>query len=856
MRVQTLLYFYGRRLRTHPIQELLAGIGIAIGVALAFAVLVANGSIDGSASQIERAVVGRATLQLQARGAGGFDARVLGAVQRIPGVRRAAPLVEERAVLAGPDGRRVAVDLGSLDSALAALSGRFAGNFVVGGLRYLDGVLLPSATARALGIADPADRPIVTPLPAVRLFVRGRAAAVPVAAVLGRETIGPVADARVAMLSLRSLQRLSGMEGRLTRVLVELAPGRERQARAGLAALARADHLDLTSAMADTDLLAQALRPSDQATGFFAAISALLGFLLAFNAMLLTAPERRRMIAELRIQGFKPRQLVALLLFQALALGVAFSVVGVLVGGLLSRGLFKATPDYLAPAFTLGTSTVVGAWPIGLALAGGTLACCLAAAPPLLDLRRGRAVDAVFHAGGAPGHALEPRTRHRLLAAAAVLFALATAVLLAAPSVALLACALLALATVLAIPTAFAGVVAVAEALTARFDWLNMLSVALLALRATTVRSLALAATGAVAVFGSVAIGGARSDLLRGIARYADDYVATADLWVVNPLDNQATNAIDRPGLAARVVAVPGVAAVRVYRGGFLDVGDRRVWVIARPRGDRTLVPPSQLVQGRLAEANARLRGRGWVVLSEQLARAWHVGLGGRVAIPTPTGVLRARVAATTTNLGWSPGAILMDGSEFRRAWGTAAPTALEVDAAPGADPAAVRGAVEQAVGGAGGGLVVQSARARAAGIDASAREGLARLGQISVLLLVSAVLAMAAAMGAAIWQRRASLAALRIQSFTPRQLWRVLLLECGVVLGAGCLTGALAGVYGQVVIDRYLSVVTGFPVAVALAGWVTAQIVALVVLAALLVVAVPGWFAARVPPRLGLQDR
>ncbi|HEX4804895.1 MAG TPA: FtsX-like permease family protein [Conexibacter sp.] len=853
MRPQTLLYFYGRRLRTHPIQELLAGVGIAIGVALAFAVLVANGSIERSAKQIERAIVGRATVQLQARGADGFDERVLGQVLRAPGVRRAAPLVEARAVLVGPGGRRAAVDLGGLDPSLAALSGRLAGNFAVGGFRFLAGVLLPSATARALGLADPADRAIVAPLPAVRLLLRGRAHTVPVAAVLGRETIGPVADAQVAVLPLRRAQQLAGLRGRLTRVLVELVPGRERQARAALAALARADRLDLTSATADTDRLAQALGPSDQATGFFAAISALLGFLLAFNATLLTAPERRRMIAELRIQGFKPRQLIGLLLFQAFVLGAVFSAAGVLVGGLLSRGLFKATPDYLAPAFTLGTSTVVGAWPIALALAGGTLACCLAAAPPLLDLRRGRAVDAVFHAGGAPGHALEPRTRRRLLAAAAVLFALATAVLLSAPAAALLACGLLALATVLAIPTAFAGAVHVAEALTARFDWLNMLSVALLALRATTVRSLALAATGAVAVFGSVAIGGARSDLLRGIARYADDYVATADLWVVNPLDDQATKAIDRPGLAARVAATPGVAAVRAYRGAFLDVGDRRVWVIARPRGDRTLVPPSQLLHGRLAEANARLRGGGWVVLSDQLARAWHVGLGGRVAIPAPAGVLHARVAATTTNLGWSPGAILMDGADFRRAWGTDAPSALEVDAAPGAELAAVRRAVARA---AGGGLVVQTADARAAGIDASAREGLARLGQISVLLLVSAVLAMAAAMGAAIWQRRASLAALRIQSFTPRQLWRVLLLESGVVLGAGCLTGALVGVCGQVVIDRYLSVVTGFPVAVTLAGWVTVQIVALVVLAALLVVAIPGWFAARVAPQLGLQDR
>jgi putative ABC transport system permease protein len=857
MRPRTLLYFYGRRLRTHPIQELLAGLGIAIGVALAFAVLVANGSIVGSAETIMRAVVGRADVQLQARSARGFDEGVLEQARRVPGVRLAAPLLEQRATLLGPRGEAVAVDLGSLDPQLAALSGRLAANFVSGGFRLLNGALLPSATAHALGLPDPVDQAIVRPLPPVRIALGGTVRPVRIAAVLGRETIGPVANARVALLPLRRLQQLAGMERRITRVLVEIEPGREAEARAGLAALATRHHLALTSATAEVGLLAQALGPSDQATGFFAAISALLGFLLAFNAMLLTSPERRRMLAELRIQGFQPRQLVGLLLFQALVLGLVASLAGLLAGIVLSRGLFDASPDYLSPAFTLGTGSVVGAWPVALALGGGTLACCLAAAPPLLDLRRSRAVDAVFHAGGAPGNALEPRTRRRLFAAALVLLVLATVALLAWPAGALLACGLLALATVFAIPTTFAAVVHFAEALTARFDRLNMLSVALLALRATTVRSLALAATGAVAVFGSVAISGARNDLLSGIARYTDDYVGTADLWVVNPLDNQATSEIaGGAALARRASAVPGVAAVRRYQGSFLDFDGRRVWVIARSRADRAPIPPSQIVSGSLDRAGDRLREGGWIVLSDQIARARHVSLGDSVTIPTPTGTLRARLAATTTNLGWSPGAMILGMRDYRRAWGTTASTALQVDVGAGVDQAAVRRSVARAVGGASGGLLVQTAAERAAGINASARQGLARLGQISALLLVAAVLAMAAAMGAAVWQRRASLAALRIQSFSPRQLWRVLLLETSVVLGAGCATGALVGAYGQVVIDRYLRSVTGFPVASTLATWSTLQIVALVVLAALAVVAVPGWFAARVPPQLGLQDR
>ncbi|MGB2710972.1 MAG: FtsX-like permease family protein, partial [Conexibacter sp.] len=716
------------------------------------------------------------------------------------------------------------------------------------------GVMLPTATARALGIPDPASRAVVRPLPHVSVHLRGHAIEVPVAAVLGRETIGPIADALIGIVPLARLQELAGLSGRITRILVATRPGQLEGTRVALERLADAHHLTLTPATAETQLLREALRPSDQATGFFAAMSALLGFLLAFNAMLLTAPERRRMIAELRIQGFAPRQLVVLLLFQAIVLGVIASAAGLLAGNALSHNVFHQSSDYLAPAFILGTGTVVGFAPLVLSAAGGIVACCLAAAPPLLDLRRGRAIDAVFHAGGAPGNALGPRTRNRLLAISVGVLGLSTAMVLLAPATTLPACAVLALGTVCAIPATFTAVVRLGEALAARVQRLNMLTVALLALRATTLRSLALAATGAVAVFGSVAIGGARNDLLRGISHYTADYVGTADLWVVNEHDDQATNDFRDGRVLPIVAAVPGVADVRTYQGGFLDVGNRRVWVIARPADDRSMLPPSQLVRGDLDAAAAKLRAGGWVALSDQMAHERQLELGDALTLPTPTGEQRFRLAATTTNLGWPPGTVILNGSDYRRAWATDVPTALEVDLAPGASSVETRAAIQRALG-TDYALRVQTAQQRAVGINASAHQGLNRLGQISLLLLVAAVLAMGAAMGAAIWQRRASLAALRIQSFTPRQLWRVLLLESGVVLGAGCLTGAVAGIYGQLCIDRYLRLVTGFPVAAAPGSWQTLETFALVVAAALVAVAIPGWFATRVPPHLGLQE-
>ena len=96
-----------------------------------------------------------------------------------------------------------------------------------------------------------------------------------------------------------------------------------------------------------------------------------------------------------------------MLLFQALCLGLAASLVGLLGGYALSRGVFHQSTGYLAEAFTLGTRTVLTAQPLLLALIAGVLATVLASAVPLLDLRRAGALDAVYREDGVPRkHAL------------------------------------------------------------------------------------------------------------------------------------------------------------------------------------------------------------------------------------------------------------------------------------------------------------------------------------------------------------------------------------------------------------------------------------------------------------------
>jgi putative ABC transport system permease protein len=843
LRPYALFYLYRRRLRVNSASELLAAVGIAIAVALVLASTVAQSSIAGATGQVVHAVVGKATLQLRSQDGEGFDESMLAKVEAIRGVKQAAPLLEQPATLLAADGRRVTVDLAGTDVSLAVLDG-LAATLPLDALTP-GGIGLSRAAATALHVNTS------TPQGAeVTLELRGGATRMKVSAVLGPEATGAISNALVAVMPLARLQRIAGMPGRITRILVQTTPGRQSAVRRSLQTLADG-RLRVSGAEEDVTALDQALRPSDLASQLFAAIGALLGFLLAFNAMLLTVPERRQAIADLRLAGTRRSAIVQIVIFQALCLGIAASVVGLGVGYALSVWVFHQPTGYLAEAFTLSSGTVVGAGPLLLAGVGGVAATCLASGVPLLDLRRGRARDAVYRDQGDPGNALSGRAQRGLFVAAIAVLLAATLVFVLVPSAAILAGAMLALATVLA----FAFVLAGASWVNARSQRLTSLPVALASLQATTLRSLALATTGAVALFGSVALGGARGDLLRGIRSFASSYVADADIWVSNPGDDQAVDALSPGGDVATIAHVPGVASTRVFQGGFVQLGDRRVWVIARPPGASREVLRTQIVAGEESQTDKHLATGGWIAVSAQIAAEHHAGVGGSLLLSTPTGAHRFRIAATTTNLAWPPGVIFMSTGDYGRYWQTSAPTTLGVGLVPGASAARVRLAIQRALG-ADSGLEVSAAPARAARIDALASEGLGQLGEISTLLLLAAIAAMAAALASSVWQRRAPLAGLRLLGVKPARLRRVLLLEATLMLGAGCVTGAAAGVYGQLVLDGYLKRVTGFPLARVATAARPFEIFALVVALTLVLVAAPGWLASRVPPALALEDR
>jgi putative ABC transport system permease protein len=839
MKLSSIVRLYRVRLRARLVQELFAVLGIAIGVALLFASQVASTSLDRSAQQLTRGVVGHMRFQLAARDAHGFDERLLGQVQAIPGVSLAVPVLEANANVVGSEGSRP-VDVVGTDTSLARLGGQLVRSLRALRFAQLRALIVPAPIAQAIGDSS---------LQRVQLQIGESSVSTLLVSQLLRGAAGGLAATPIAIAPLAYAQKLTGMAGRLTSIFVQSAPFRDRAVLASLGRIA-AGRLNVRAATFNEALFDRAARPTNQSTGLFSAISALVGFLFAFNALLLTVPQRRHLIEDLRLDGYTRGMIVQVLMFDALVLGVVACAVGLALGEVLSAALFESNPGYLSFAFPIGPQRMVTWTSVALAVGGGLLAALIGVLAPLRRaILSGR--DELLQAPADRGRL---RTSW-LLAGGVSCLAATTVILLAAPAAAIGGVAILAAALLFLLPLALDGLTRAFGRLQVRFSGASSyLAVIELRSPANRARSIGVAATGAIAVFGSVAIQTAHGDLQEGLNRVAHGVNATTDLWVAPASESNSLATTPFHGVAAaELAALPAVRTLGIYRGSFLDIGDRRTWVIAPPRSTPRPLPRGQLLEGSVALATRRFRAGGWVIISRAIAeeRDLHVGELFTLPSPRPTAF---RIAALSTNFGWPSGAIMLNAEDYARAWGSSDPSALEVGLQPGISAAAGSGEIRRALG-AGSGLEVQTAAQREQDFRATGRQGLSRLTQISALVLIATVLAMAATMGAMIWQRRPRLAEMKVDGFNRGVLWRALLWESGLLLGAGCSLGALFGLYGQLLLSHALVSVTGFPVAFSPGILVALASFALVTATAMLIVAVPGALATRVRPALSLRD-
>ena len=632
-------------------------------------------------------------------------------------------------------------------------------------------------------------------------------------ATLGAQQIGAAAQSPIAAAPLAIVQNMAGLSGRVTRVLIEPRPGREAQLQRALTARYGAK---LNPRPVDTEahLLAGVAFAERQVTLLFSVIALVAGIVLAYNALLLASAERRRFILELVKEGAPDSMVIGSLAFDAFVLGLAGCVLGLIAGEIVSLYAYHGVPGYIAAAFPVGSQHIVTAQTVLIALGGGILAAFAATLLPALGILRAAASAEPEGLGRTLSltRAVRPSER-AVFACGAVLVCGCTLMALLAPATTVVALVGLAGGLVICLPLCARGLLTLARN-AARHSSDPAARLAVVELSSSPSRSVALLATGTIAAFLMIVIGGSVKDVQGAVRAGAGDLLSSAEIWVKpGGAENvYTTEPFQSATLQARLSRVPGVSSVLPWRDSFLDLHGRRVWVLGTPPGLPTQIVPSQLLEGNLQSADARLREGGWIALSQTIAREEHLHLGERFSLPTPAGYASFRLAATTANYGWLSGAIVMNGAEHARLWGSSSATQLAVALAPGASIPGTKTLIERSLP-PGAALAVKSSSERQDEVSAVLGSTLSRLDEITIVVLITTIASVIALMMSAVWQGRARFNSLISIGMGATQFAQLIFYETGITLLGGCVIGVLAGLLGQEEIDGWLARTTGSPV-------------------------------------------
>jgi ABC-type antimicrobial peptide transport system permease subunit len=192
-----------------------------------------------------------------------------------------------------------------------------------------------------------------------------------------------------AVITLRDAQRLSGRPHQVSMYGIKVRdPEKVDEVRAYLEASFPEIDVSLSSEFAENLPDMQAM---DQMVGQIAFLAVLLGGVGMLNAMLMSVLERTREIGVLRALGWRRRQVVGMILREALALGILGGILGLLLGMGLGAliGFIPVVGDMIEPSYSVQL--------LLLALSVAVMTGLLGGLYPALRATRMQPVEALRH---------------------------------------------------------------------------------------------------------------------------------------------------------------------------------------------------------------------------------------------------------------------------------------------------------------------------------------------------------------------------------------------------------------------------------------------------------------------------
>lgn len=830
-------------------------LGIALGVAVAVSVDLANESTRRAFLLAAEAVTGRATHQIIG-GPAGLPDDLHRVVRLELGARRSAPVVAGDVAAADRAGRTfhlLGVDpfadapfrpyLG--DAGGEARGARERLSTLAALVTRPGAAVVTAATARDLGLSVG---------DTLAVAVAGHRRVLTLVGLLApADRLSARALEHVVVTDIATAQEVLGAAGRLTRI--DLLVDDDAAGHALLARIAAAlpPGAEIVAAGARAGTTAQMIRAFQWNLTALSLLALLVGMFLIYQTMTFSVVQQRPVIGALRALGVTRGEVFALVICEAVAIGLVGTLAGLILGVGMAQGLLRLVTRTINDLYFVLSVRDVALDPVALGkgVLLGVGATVVAALAP--------AVDAT---AAAPRHvlsraSLETRARRGLRRApwiGAAVIAAGTGALawqaggiragFAGLFLVTVGYAFLAPGAAVVLLRALHPVVSAAFGVLGRLATRSIVS----ALSRTAVALAALT----IAVAATIGVGVMVASFREAVTRWLEGTLQ-ADVYVSAPslVGNRPDATLD-PELAAALAATPGVARTSTSRGALVQGPDGSVQVVALQ------VDASHRPRWRFREGGADpvwTDGANAVIVSEPFANRHGTRTGDVVRLRTDRGERDFRVAGVFYDYGSSAGVVLMSRATYDRHWDDRRISSLALDAAPGVDVARLVAALRERAAG------VQEVRIRSnrALRDASLEifdRTFAITSVARTLTIAVAFVGMLAALMALQLERAREIGVLRTLGVTPRGVYGLVTVQSGMM---GLLAGLVAVPCGLALAGVLIFVINrrsfGWTMPLDPSPAILLQGVALAVAAAVLAGLYPAWRMAGDLPAEALRD-
>lgn len=686
--------------RATPARLALVVGGIAAGVALLAAIGLINASVLANFRTMIERTAGKAALQVElGTGEIGFDEATIEIAAADPDVQHAFGMV--RGTLHAADGSGEVLQLFGVDVVSDAIDSYdvrvVGGDDTLGLLNDPDSALLTEEHAARAGLTVGSRVRFATPTGVRELQVRGLLKTTGLATVFG---------GNLAVMDLPAAQRLLGKVDRIDQIDLLLDPHASVGDVQKRLAMALPPTLSVSRPALRGERIERAIGAFQSMLDGLSLLCLLASVFIVYNTAATAVTERARDLAVLRTVGIEQSRIFGLVIAEAAVLGAMASVLGIVLGIVLARGLTALVAESLGaiyqvrfPVESLRLSGAQAARDIALGIGAAIGAA-------ILPARKASRLDPIALMRADYRERLSERSSNwTLLAVGALLVVVSMVAVMIEQAQRSIAWGNVGsmlwwvAGLVVSIP-AMSGIAALCQRPLARWYGAAGRIAAAGLLRAPARTGVTV---GVIALSLTVAIGlasAARSfrESQRHLITLVGDLVVSAigteGGWMESPLSAEVGETLQR---------LPGVARVETYRAlqgqTFRDV---RVAVVAVSPGFVDTPPfRTNIVAGDGDEAVRAIRDDTAVVVSDNFAEQFGLGPGDEISVPAPAGPTSMRISAVVTNdFSGDRGSIIMHRDRFAARWGGDTQVShFNLFLTPDADREATRAAIVQALG-------------------------------------------------------------------------------------------------------------------------------------------------------------